>query len=94
MNNTTVLQIIADEFALAKKTHSKDTLLAKRIVKKARKLAQKKQVRLPSHLRRQYCHNCYQILIPSLNCTIRTTNSCVVYTCAECKHLNKFRIKS
>ena len=94
MNKEKVVQKVSADFELAFTLYKDDSQKSVRLVKNARKLAQKYQVRLPSSLQRKYCHQCYQILIPSVNCTIRSTNSCIVYTCLDCKGLNKFRIKS
>ncbi len=96
MNTKTELYKIEIEvlFAKAKNLYASDSKKSQRFIQKARGIAQKHQYRLSSKLRRKYCHNCYQVLIPSVNCIVRTQNSCIVYTCNECKHFNKFRIKS
>ena len=63
------------------------------IIRKARNLAQSKRQRLPSQLRRQYCHKCYHFLYPTKNCLVRLQGKCVVYTCQDCNNHNRFQFK-
>lgn len=67
-------------------------VLSHRHVSKARRLAMSVQYRLPSELRRQYCHKCYHFLMPSHNCTVRTVKGWIHYICKDCNHVNKYKL--
>jgi len=72
-------------FEQAKKAFKKDPKLSDRYVDLARKIAMKYKVRIPSHLKRQFCKHCYKFLVPSVNARIRIRKGKVVYYCLNCK---------
>ncbi len=83
---------IKNLFNLANKSFSKNKSLANRYVTLARKAAMKYRIRLPSKLKRQYCHHCYKYQMPGKNCTVRTTGKTITYTCKECKHHTRLKL--
>lgn len=64
--------------------------LSNRYVYLARKLAMKVNLKIPSELKRRYCHKCYAYLVPGANCKVRTNpkTKCVEWNC-ECGHVNR-----
>ena len=78
----------------SKETYKKgNKKLSKTYSKKIRFLYMKHKVQLPKETRRQLCKNCYGILIPSLNCRIRTKQGTIVIYCSDCKKYTRIRIK-
>lgn len=63
---------------------------SKEYVKKARKLAMQKNIKIPKELKRTYCKHCYSFLSPGKNCRVRTQPGRVIYTCLECKKFVRF----
>ena len=76
-------------FSLADEIYSKHPELSDRYVVLARTLAMKYRTRMPSVLRRKYCHFCYGYLRPGVNCTVRTTGKTLTYTCKRCKKFSR-----
>ncbi|MBI4210918.1 MAG: ribonuclease P [Candidatus Diapherotrites archaeon] len=64
--------------------------LADRHVRKARRLAMKHKIRLPSSLQRRFCKHCYRFLVPSVNCRIRLVNGKVSCFCFGCRSYSRF----
>lgn len=66
--------------------------LANRYVFIARKIAMKFNLKLPSELRRQFCHKCYHFLVPGRNARVRTNaeTQCVEWKCLDCGNVNRF----
>lgn len=71
------------------KSHDNDKK-AIRHVKKARKIAMRKTIRLPRSIRAQFCNSCKIPFAIGKNCTIRTRNKFVIYHCLNCKNMQKF----
>jgi len=63
---------------------------ARRHIRKARRVAMQKNVRLPQSVRMQFCDSCNSPLIPGKNCTVRVSEKRILLHCAACKHINKF----
>ncbi len=73
--------------ALAKKTFPDDRLLSKRYVELARLIGMKAGVRLSKEQRMSICKGCGSMLIPGVNCRVRTRSelgTTVLITCLEC----------
>jgi len=77
----------------ANKVFKKDKEQANKVVRKARRIAMKNRIKLPSGVRRKICKHCHSLLIPGINCKVRSKEGNIVYTCFECKKYTKFRYK-
>ena len=75
-------------FEEAGKTDDLD--LANEYVKKARKLAMRYNVKIPSELKRKFCKHCNSYLKPGVNLRVRTNKGKVVYYCMNCKKYMRF----
>ena len=73
-------------FELADEVHDENPERAKRYVERAREIAQKERVRMPSHLKRRYCDSCGAYLVPGKNARVRlrSDNKLVSARCLEC----------
>ena len=78
----------------AEQAFNVDKELANSYVNKARKIAMKVNLKIPSDLKRKFCKHCNSFLVPGKNLRVRTKNKMVVYYCLECKRFSKFRLKS
>ncbi len=78
-------------FREAEEVFSKSRKLANRYVFIARKLAMKFNLKIPSELKRRFCHKCYSYLMPGENAKVRTNakTKCVEWTC-ECGEVNRY----
>lgn len=76
---------IEELFLQAKEIFSKNKEKANLLVKKARKIAMKVRLRLPSHIKRSFCKYCNSYLVPGQNLRVRTQEGKLVYYCLECK---------
>ena len=95
MDRKTKLQKVAFDrvkqlFEQADEVFIKDSKLADRYVKLARKLAMRVNLRMPRGSKRKYCKHCYSYLRPGVNCRVRTQKHNVVYTCLVCKKYFRF----
>ncbi|MBR9677453.1 ribonuclease P [Candidatus Woesearchaeota archaeon] len=84
-------QALADVNALfdkALEVHSANPTKADDLVRKARRMAMKHQIKLKSSQKRLFCKHCYKLLVPSKNSRIRITKGKLVQYCDSCK---KFR---
>ncbi len=77
-----LISLLFDEAENAFKTSPKT---ADRNVRRARRLAMKHKIRLPTTLKRRFCKNCHRFLMPSVNCRVRLSGGKVVYFCLNCK---------
>ncbi|MAG91357.1 ribonuclease P [Candidatus Woesearchaeota archaeon] len=73
-------------FNEAKESFKKDKRLSDKNVKLARRIAMKYKIRLPSSLKKKFCKNCYQYLVPGVNCRVRIHRHKIIYYCFSCKH--------
>ena len=73
-------------FELADEVHEENPERAKRYVERAREIAQKERVRMPSHLNRRYCDSCGAYLVPGKNARVRlrSESKLVSARCLEC----------
>lgn len=73
-------------FELADEVHDDNPERAKRYVERAREIAQKERVRIPSHLKRRFCDSCGAYLVPGKNARVRLRpeKEHVVVRCLEC----------
>ena len=67
--------------------------LSKTCSKKIRYLFMKYKIKLPKMIKRQLCKHCYSILIPSVNCRIRTKQGKLIIYCMECKKYIRIPLK-
>jgi len=67
--------------------------LAHKYAKKARRMALKYKLKLPSILKRKICKNCFSFLVPGKNLRVRTRRGHVVYYCLECKKFMRIGYK-
>lgn len=77
-------------FSEARDAFKEDPGLSDRYVDRARKIAMKYKVKLPSSLKKQFCTHCHRFLMPGSNCTVRLTSQKVVYYCKSCRHYMRF----
>lgn len=61
---------------------SDDDDLARRYVRRARRIAERNRLQLPRRFKRFTCDRCDAYLIPGRNARVRTRNGHVVVTCA------------
>jgi len=85
--------IVSELIQKAKEVFKKDKDESTKIVKKARRIAMKNRIKLPSDIKRDFCKNCNSLLKPGENCRVRTKNGNVVYYCKECRSYSKIRYK-
>ena len=78
-------------FREAETIFSESPKLANRYVFIARKIAMKFNLKIPSELKRRFCHKCYSYLMPGENAKVRTNSQtkCVEWTC-ECGEVNRY----
>lgn len=67
--------------------------LSKAYSQKIRYLHMKHKIRLPKTIKRQLCKHCYSILIPSVNCRVRTKEGKLVICCLDCKRYTRIPLK-
>ena len=72
----------------------KDNSLADRYIYLARKIAMRYNIKIPSKLKRKYCHSCYNYFYPA-RYKVRTNpkNKAIEYTCLNCKKITRFGYK-
>lgn len=58
-------------------------------VHKARRMAQRANIRLPRELKRRYCKHCYAHLKTGTNARIRTREGTLIIYCYACKKYTK-----
>ena len=86
--------LIPELLRKAKKAYKEGNKRLSRVYsKKIRYLSTKYKIGLPTIIKRQLCKNCYSVLIPSLNCRIRTRKGRLVYYCLECKKYTRIGLK-
>jgi|SRR3989338_1779249 len=61
--------------------------MANNYVALARQVAKRNNLRIPSHLKRQFCKGCGSFLKQGSNVTVRTQDKAVIYKCHECGKL-------
>ncbi len=84
-----VFKEIEEFFEKAQTVFDKKPELADDYVRKARNLAMKYRLRVPTSLKRKFCKNCYCFLFPGKNSRIRTREGKVVITCFNCKNFTR-----
>ncbi len=80
-------------FNEAKAVFKKDSKLSDKCVKQARRIAMKYKIRLPSSLKKRFCKNCHNYLVPGVNCRVRLHKHRLIYYCMSCKHFMRHPIK-
>ena len=80
-------------FQLAKEVFKKDSKLADKYIKIARRIAMKYKIRLSASFKKQFCKHCHKFLVPSINCRVRIHKHRLIYYCLECKHYMRHPIK-
>ncbi len=77
-------------FKEAKAAFKEYPKLSDKYVDRARKIAMKYKISIPSSLKKQFCKHCYCYLMPAENCTVRLTKQKIVYYCKSCKHYARY----
>ena len=86
--------LIPDLLKKAKIAYKKgNKRLSKTYSGKIRYLCMKYKIRLPKSIKRQLCKHCYSILIPSVNCRIRTKQGRLITYCMECKRYTRLLLR-
>ncbi|MBR9702907.1 hypothetical protein GOV10_02640 [Candidatus Woesearchaeota archaeon] len=75
----------------AKAAKQEDSALAKRMIRRARRLGMKFRMSLGPY-KHYYCENCYARLKPGINSRVRVQGRKVIIFCAECKHHRRITI--
>ena len=95
--NKAISQKIAKErikllFFEAEKSFSEHPKRAKRYVEMARKIGMKHNVIIPADLKKRFCKECGEFLVPGNNCTVRldSKKNNVVFTCKNCKTVKRY----
>ncbi|MEM4282727.1 MAG: ribonuclease P protein component 4 [Candidatus Woesearchaeota archaeon] len=68
---------------------SEGQVVAKRLVRKARRLAMSERLKLPIELKRRFCRHCNAIFVPSKSVRIRTREKKLIYYCLSCKRYTR-----
>lgn len=65
---------------------------AERYLKLAEKIGMRTEVSIPSDLQKKYCSQCYNILEPGNNCTVRVKSDrgVVEYRCEACDSVARY----
>jgi len=77
----------------AKKTFPTDQALARRYVELARRIGMKAGVRLTAEQKLLICKGCGSLLVPGVNCRVRTRTeqgTTVLITCLECGRKKRY----
>ncbi len=61
--------------------------------KKIKYLSMKYKIKLPKTIKRQLCKHCCSLLIPSINCRIRTKEGKLIIYCLECKKFTRIPLR-
>ncbi|MBL7055746.1 ribonuclease P [Candidatus Woesearchaeota archaeon] len=75
-------------FKEAKLMFHEDSMLSRRYVQLARKIAMKYKVRFPSELKRKFCKKCNSYFVAE-NSKIRVKQGYLIFHCLGCKTLRK-----
>ncbi|MBI2128830.1 ribonuclease P [Candidatus Woesearchaeota archaeon] len=89
-----VIKEIGQMFVEAADAFKKNKSKANDLVRKARNLAMKSRLKVPSRLQKSFCKHCYSFLKPGMNCRIRLQRGKLIYYCLECKRYMRFPYKS
>ena len=91
LNKEKAVKSIVEFIDNASKIFKNDKAVANKIVKKARRVAMKNRVKLPSDVKRRICKHCKSLLVQGDNCRVRLNAGNLIYYCKECKRYTKFR---
>ena len=80
-----IIDAIESLFAEASAKFKTSKKQADNLAHKARRIAMKNKVRIPSRLQKSFCKHCYAFLKPRINCRIRTKDGVLIYYCLDCK---------
>jgi len=87
-------ELIPELLKKAKAAYKKpNKKLSKTYSKKIRYLSMKYKIKLAKRIKRQLCKHCYGVLIPSVNCRIRTKQGKLIIYCMECKKYTRIPLK-
>jgi len=88
------IEMIPELLKKAKANYKKgNKKLSKTYSKKIRYLYMKHKIKLSKTIKRQLCKHCYGILIPSINCRVRTKENKLIIYCLDCKKYTKLPLK-
>src|SRR3989338_6817294 len=74
-----IIKDIEDMFKEAETMLKKNKSKANDLVRKARNLAMKSRIKMPSRLQKLFCKHCYSFLKPGINCRIRLQKGKLIY---------------
>ena len=80
-------------FQEAKDSFKENSKLSDKYVKLARRIAMKYKIKLPSSLKKKFCKNCHEYLVPGANCRVRIHKHRIIYYCFGCKHFMRYNIR-
>jgi len=66
---------------------------SRRYVELARKIGLRYNIRFTKELKRRFCKNCNNLLIPGISCSIRLEKGFLIIKCSKCDILYKYPIK-
>lgn len=91
MNKSKALERISELFLQAK--DSNNSVLSKRYVNLARRIAMRYRVRFSREQKLSFCKNCDAFLVRGKNSSIRLIKSNIVLSCKECGFVRRFRYR-
>lgn len=79
-------------FEMAEKEFSKNPDLSHRWIRMARNIATRYNIRMPREMKRRFCKECFSLLVPGKNCSVRTNpgQRAVIVKCLECGNVMRF----
>lgn len=86
---TDFLKKTEKRFEEIKKIFKRSPKLGKRNLKRLKRMAMRKNITLPKHIKNQYCKNCFSVFFPGKNCKIRIKNKRKIIECFECGTIKK-----
>ncbi|HLC74426.1 MAG TPA: ribonuclease P [Candidatus Nanoarchaeia archaeon] len=92
VNKKDVKVQITQLFAHAEQIFSKNKEQANKIITKARRIAMKYRMSLPTQWKRRICKHCYKFLKPGVNSRVRISNGKIVILCMECKKFTRIPV--
>lgn len=88
------IELFPELLKKAKKAYKKgNKRLSKTYSKKIRYLSMKYKIKPKKTIIRQLCKHCSSILIPSVNCRIRTKQGKLLIYCLECKKFTRISLR-
>ena len=61
--------------------------------RKVKHISNRNKLRLSPAVKRQFCRHCNHVLIPGVNCRVRTKDGKLITYCLECRKFSKVTLK-